>query len=66
MPHKHPLTPEEKWQNFCHAMADIDASLSDDEVLAEVRADGENPDRIATQVHEALMRGFHEGQLLTK
>jgi len=56
VPHHPPLTPEEKWQNFCHAMADIDASLSDDEVLAEVRADGENPDRIATQVHEALMR----------
>lgn len=43
-------------------MAEIDASLSDDEVLAEVRADGDDPDQIAMQVDEALMRGFHEAQ----
>jgi len=62
MTRKQSLTPEEQWQNFWIAMAEIDMSLTDEEVLAEVRADGEDPDQIAAEVHAALMRGFHKAQ----
>lgn len=57
-----PISPEKQWQNFCNAMADVEDTLSDEEILAEVRADGEDPSQVAERVRKVLMEAVHKAQ----